>query len=128
MRLYKRLLDYIDADQLEKEATSIKKGLRERVGKLLRRCRNQGIELDGISYEPCERYKFNEDLLFEWVAKNVDEKTLESLTKKTIDLDKLKELVLDGKIDTSKLDRDTYSITEYYKITVNHKKVSKWKK
>lgn len=127
MGLRKDLLTYIEADKTEKMAGSIKKTLRERIGKLLRRCRRQEIEIDGISYEPCERYSFKEEQLYEWVKSNVDNETLDYLTKKTIDLDKLHELAVDGKIDTSKLGEDTYSVKPYFKITVNHKKVDKWK-
>lgn len=123
-----KLAQYVEADSQEKAASSIKKSLRDYLGKLLRRCRRQGIDIEGVEYEPCERYTFNEELLYEWVKENVDSETLEFLTKKTIDLDRLHDLSISGKIDTSKLSEDTYKITKYFKITVNHKKVNKWKK
>ena len=127
--LNKKVLQYIEADAKEKDALTIKKGLRDYLGKLLRRCRRLGIELNGISYSEEERYKFNDGALYEWVKDRVDPETLEYLTQRSIDLDKLHNLYLEGKIDTSTIAEDVFSVTKYFKITVNHKKVdNKWQK
>lgn len=118
-----KLLQYIEADKKEKVASDIKKGLRNYIGKLMRRCQRQGIEVPGVTYSPQERYKFNDELLVEWIKSQVDEETFNYVTKKTVDMDRLHELYLSGKIDTSKLSEDVYSITTYFTIRVDHKKV-----
>lgn len=120
-----KLKEYIEADALEKLSTNAKKSLREYIGKLLRRCHKQGIEVPGLNYSAQEKYKFNEDLLYEWVGTQVSPEVLETLTKKTIDIEKLHDLYLAGGIDTTLISPDVYSITKYFTITVNHKKVNK---
>lgn len=125
MDIRRDLIEYIEADKLEKSATITKKGLRDKLGKFLRRCQRKGIEVPRFTFSENERYSFNEDLLYDWVATKVDAETLEELTKKTINLDKLHDLSLSGKIDMSSLSEDVYSITKYFTISVSHPKLKK---
>ena len=120
-----KLKGFIEADMYEKAAISAKKELRDYVGKLLRRCQRQGIEIRGIIYTESERFNFNEDLLYEWVKTQVDKEALEELTKKTIDIDKLHQYYLEGKINTENISEDVYKITKYFTIKIDHKKVGK---
>lgn len=120
--MLKELKEYVVLDKQIKDAESNKKNLREKVGKFLRRCRKAGVDVPGVSYSEEERYNFNEDQLFEWVKTQLDEKDLSYVTRKTIDLEKLHEVHLAGKINTEDLPEYCYTITKYFTIKVNHKK------
>ena len=120
----KKLKEYIAADSKEKAAVKEKSGLRDYAIKLLTRCKRLGLDVEGVSCKEEERFKFSEDKLYEWAATQLDKETLEYITKRTVDLEKLQEIALEGKIDTTKAPESVYAITKYSVIRIDHKKVN----
>lgn len=121
----KKLEQYLAADRKIKKATQEKEAVRKHVEKLLRRCRKMGVEIEAVTYREKERFSFNDEELYKWVSSQVDSDTLEELTKKIIDLDKLQEAYLDKKIDTTKMPDSCYSVVRYPEIRVNSKRKKK---
>lgn len=116
-----KLQKYIEIDKTIKTAEKEKEKQKPYIVKLLSRCKSMGVKTSNISYIEAERFSFNEEKLYRWVTTQVDKKTLKTLTKQTIDLEKLQEAYLDGKIDSTKMPAECYTSTKYLTIRISHK-------
>jgi hypothetical protein len=119
-----RLKKYIEGDRKEKEGKAIKGKERGYVEKLLKRCKRLGVEISGVSISEGSRFNVNEDALFTWVKSQVSAEELEDLTKRTIDLERLQEFVILGKLDTLKAPLEAFSETKFNTVRINHKEIS----
>ncbi len=113
-----KLQQYLDADKLIKENEKLKNEARPFVTKLLRRCKRLGIEVPGVLYIENTRFEFLEDELYNWVSSKVGEEVLEELTdiKKSINLERLQDAYLEGKINTLEMPETCYKKTTYTTI------------
>jgi hypothetical protein len=116
-------MKYVEIEKGLKSLGVEKDSLRPYVCKLLKRCKSLGVMVKGITFYEQERYNFKEEELYTWVKSQVDENTLDSITKKTIDLEKLHELSLDGGIDTLNIPESCYSVNWSPVIKINHKEI-----
>lgn len=117
----KKLQMYIEADRREKEAAKDKEKVKGYVSRLLQRCKSLGVSLKGVSFSQSERFEFLEDELYEWVKTQVTPEILESMTKRTIDLEKLHEANLEGIINSVEMPSSCYKIVSYNTIRISHK-------
>jgi hypothetical protein len=114
---------YIELDKEIKLKENLKSKLKPKIEKFLRRCDRAGIKLNGISYKENERYKFNEDELYDWVWRQLNnEELFRTLTREVIDIEKLQQADSEGILDLSTLPSECYSITKYTTITVKKEK------
>ena len=146
----KRLNEFIEADRLEKEGKAKKTPLRPYVEKLLKRAKNLGLYIRGITYTEREQVKFDDLELYEWVKsqcfypvldeqgspKRDEQGTVifhpdrfnqalwESLLTTTIDAGKLEAAVEAGAIDLSQMPESCYTSSISPTITIKHDKLN----
>lgn len=118
-----RLNRYIAADKKYKEAEIEKKAERVYVEKLLKRCSSLGVSIPGVSYYESERFTFDDNKLFEYISGVVSKEDLEFTTRKTIDMEKLEVLILDGKVIGTDIPKDCYTCKKSPTIKVSHKEL-----
>lgn len=114
----KKLEEYLKLDKSIKEAEAKKEKLKNYVQRFLKRCRKWGIKVPNFGYSECSRFEFVDDLLYKWVAFQVSEEELLYLTKKSINLERLQELVEQGRIDSTKIPPECYTKLDYQMIRI----------
>ncbi len=117
----KKLQQYIAADKACKEAEAEREKLKAYVQKLLRRCKKMGVKVPQVSFSMAERFTFLEDQLYEWAQDTLPAEDFLSITKNIVDMEKLEELVMDGKINSYEIPETCYTRTHYYTTRVKHK-------
>lgn len=116
-----KLEQYINADKEVKTATKKKEAVKEYVQKLLKRCKSLGVKVPGVTFFIGEKFSFDDQALYDWVSTQVDQDTLEIMTVKTINLEKLQEFSLEGKIITQAMPDICYKKTLTPTIRITHK-------
>ena len=119
-----KLKKYIEAEKQVKAGEKVKKSLRSSIIEILKRAKRFGIETDKVVYSERNRFELIEDEVYKWVASRVSPEVLEEITeiKKSINLEKLNEVYLNGGIDTLAMPSTCYKETKYSVITVGENK------
>lgn len=110
--------EYISINAEIKRLEKLKETMKQDVSSILEECGGW----DDIYTEQATYTKYDDDLIYSWVAKHYGDGIVESISKKTLDWDKFHSLVKLGKIDLEKLPEECIHFSTITKVITGRKR------